>query len=128
MIPATFSHIGLTCNDPGKIENFYTRFFGFKRSAVFNNGGSEIIMLSLGDMSLELFKSSEPSLYPNPENDGYKFSGWRHICFQVDNLDLKLKEFGNDLHITMGPVSFSGMKLCWIKDPEGNIIELALKE
>ncbi len=124
MIQAKFSHIGLTCNDPIIIENFYTRYFGFKRKDVFASGSSEIIMLSAGEMGLELFKSSEPEPYPKPGKDGYGFSGWRHICFQIDNIDDKLKEFGNDLKVTHGPVTLSNMILCWISDPEGNIVEL----
>ena len=35
---------------------------------------------------------------------------------------------GNDARITLGPVDMGqfveGMRVCWIEDPEGNIVEL----
>jgi glyoxylase I family protein len=128
MIKTIFSHIGLTCRNPGIIENFYTKYFNFKRVKVFDTQPDKIVLLKSDNIYLELFKAAEDSPVKPPEKDGYNYPGFRHMSFLVDNLDVKLKEFDHDIKITLGPLELDnlikGFKACWIKDPEGNIIEL----
>ncbi|OGT03045.1 MAG: glyoxalase [Gallionellales bacterium RIFCSPLOWO2_12_FULL_59_22] len=128
MTTTRFSHVGLTCKDPIAIEKFYTRYFGFKRTRVYAPGPDQVVIITSGNLSFELFKASETSHLPLPEKSGYEFPGWRHICFAVDDLDAKLKELGEDARPTLGPADMGqfipGMKVCWLADPEGNIFEL----
>lgn len=123
-----FSHVGLTCQDPVCMEEFYTRYFGFKRARVYAPGPGQIVMIRSGSFYLELFKATEKSPVPPAVKSGPEYPGWRHLCFLVDNLDEKLKELGSDVKITLGPADMSGfipgMKVCWVADPEGNILEL----
>ena len=123
-----FSHVGLTCKDPLAIERFYTKYFGFKRARVVPLGGEQIVFIKSGNFYLELFLAKEESPLQPPENDGYDFSGLRHLAFEVDNVDDKLAELGNAVKIKLGPADFSdfipGWKGAWVADPEGNIIEL----
>ncbi|MDD2717381.1 MAG: VOC family protein [Candidatus Wallbacteria bacterium] len=125
---SSFLHFGLTCSDPGKIEDFYCRFFGFVRVQVMRPGADQIVIIRSGSLSLELFQASEKSGLPRPGEDGCKYPGWRHLCFSVDDLEKKLLEIGSAAEITLGPLDLGemipGMKICWIADPEGNIIEL----
>lgn len=121
--------MGLNCIDPDKIEKFYEKHFGFKRKNVFTKAsGEQIIMIGLGNVYLELFKTLQKSCNENSGDTGPQCSGWRHICFSVDNLEEKLSQMGDDLKITHGPTKLDdfvlGMRACWIADPEGNIIEL----
>jgi glyoxylase I family protein len=128
MVRTVFSHMGLTCKDPAEMERFYTTFFGFKRTHVYMPGHDQIVMLKKEDIYIELFKAKENSPLEPPEESGYDFPGWRHICFLVDDLEAKLKEMGDNVKVTSGPLDLSslipGMKACWVSDPEGNIIEL----
>ncbi len=128
MARAVFSHMGLQCKDPILIERFYAKYFGFKRARVFAPGPDQVVMLKSGRVYLELFKATLNSPVPPPEGAGPEYPGWRHICFLVTDLDAKLKEFGSEVKTTLGPVDMSnfvpGMKVCWIADPEGNIVEL----
>jgi glyoxylase I family protein len=52
----------------------------------------------------------------------------RHLAFLVDDLDAKLAEMGDDAKITLGPLDMgdfiAGMRVAWITDPEGNVVEL----
>ena len=52
----------------------------------------------------------------------------RHLAFLVDDLDAKLAEMGDDAKVTLGPLDMGGfiegMRVAWITDPEGNIVEL----
>jgi len=129
MIEATFSHIGVVANDPIKLENFYVKYFGFKRTRVYAPGPDQVVMIKSGDMYFEIFKATEASKDGAPKEAGPMFPCWRHICFKVDDLDSKLKEIGEAAKITLGPADMSqfieGMKVAWLADPEGNIIELS---
>jgi glyoxylase I family protein len=123
-----FSHVGLTCKNPQVVERFYTRYFGFKRARVIPLGDWELVFIKSGDMYLELFKTGETSPFASAEKDGYPFPGFRHIAFQVEDVDAKLLEMGDDARITLGPLDFNdfipGWRTVWVSDPEGNIVEI----
>ncbi|MEM7738199.1 MAG: VOC family protein [Deinococcota bacterium] len=126
-----FSHIGLNCKDMAVTEAFYTKTFGFKRARVFeigeNPGDAQIIFLKLGEVYLELFAADSNG--PAHENDGPSQAGViRHLAFQVDDVDAVLAKL-DDPDITLGPATFDdfieGWKTVWIRDPDGNIVEIS---
>jgi glyoxylase I family protein len=124
-----FSHVALNCREPQVIESFYTRHFGFRRARVIPLGADEIVFLRCGDVYLELFKAQGSSPAPAAEGDGPAWPGCRHIAFQVDNVDAKLAQMGEDARVTLGPLSFDevipGWRTAWLADPEGNIVEIS---
>ena len=128
MVETVFSHVGVMCKNPIETERFYEKYFGFKRSRVYLPGPNQVVMLKLGDIYLELFKAEEERPFPEPTEAGPKYPCWRHLCFMVNDLDAKLKEIDGDAKITLGPLDLSefvpGMKVVWLRDPEGNIIEI----
>lgn len=123
-----YSHIGVACKDPIATEKWYTKYFGFKRARVIPLGESQIVFIKLGDVYLELFQSQGESPLPPAEKDGPFFPSWRHIAFQVDDVDAKVAEMGSDTKVTLGPLQFDdfipGWKTVWITDPNGNIVEI----
>jgi len=125
----TFSHVALACNDPLAVERFYTRYFGFRRARVIPLGQEQLVFIKSGDIYLELFQAKEESPVPRPEKDGPWYPGWRHIAFQVDDINAKLVELGQDARVTLGPLDFSdfipGWQTVWVADPEGNIVEIS---
>lgn len=93
-------------------------------------GDDNYILFLKNDHSyLELFKAETERPIPPSGKDGPNYPGWRHIAFQVEDVDLKLAEMGKDADISMGPLDFSAFienwKTVWIKDPDGNIIEIS---
>ena len=128
MSEAIFSHVGVMCKDPVRLEEFYTKHFGFQRARVYAPGPEQVVMIKSKGVYLELFQATENSPFPSPKEAGPTYPSWRHICFLVNDLDKKLQEMGDDARITMGPIDMSefipNMKVCWIADPEGNIVEL----
>lgn len=128
MIKQHFSHIGLNCKDPLMIEEFYSKYFGFERARVYDPGPDQVVMIKSGGVYLELFRAKRPSPVGKPDKDGYTFPGMRHFCFQVESLDEALSELGSEVEVTLGPLDMSefipGMKVAWVADPEGNIVEL----
>ncbi len=129
MASLVFSHMALNCKDMAKIERFYTTYFGFKRARLIPLGNTKIVFLKCGDMYLELFDAEGQNPSELPVADGYHFPGWRHLAFQVDNVDAKLAEIGSAAQVTLGPLDFGdfipGWYTAWISDPEGNIVEIS---
>jgi glyoxylase I family protein len=129
MHKTSFLHMGVTCKDPEKFENFYTRFFGFRRvKSIMIHENKKLVFLKNDNFCFEVFQMDEECPVPQPQEDGPHYPGWRHIAFSVDSVDAKLAEMGENAVITFGPVSLDdftkGWKAVWIRDPEGNIIEI----
>lgn len=124
----TFSHMGLVCRDPIAVERFYTRHFGFSRGRVYAPGPDQVVMIKSGNLYLELFPATEDTDTPPATGAGPEYPGWRHLAFLVDDLAEKLAEIGDEAPVTLGPLDMSGfipgMRVAWIADPEGNIVEL----
>jgi glyoxylase I family protein len=130
MTESQFAHVALVCKNPAAVERFYGKHFGFRRRRVVDLGdGEQIVFTGRGDLMLEIFGAKEDQPIPAPEKDGYGFPGWRHIAFQVPDLGAKLRDMGEDAHITLGPLDFGdfipGWRSAWVADPEGNIIEIS---
>jgi len=128
-MPLVYSHMALNCRNMATIERFYTKYFGFKRARLIDLGNMQIVFLKCGDAYLELFASEGEAPSDAPTADGHHFQGWRHIAFQVDNVDAKLAEMGSDAKIALGPLDFKdfipGWRTVWVADPEGNIVEIS---
>lgn len=125
-----FSHIALTSEDPFRIEEWYIKNFNFKRARLIPLGDDNqiIFIKNAQNFYIEIFRTEENSPINPPENDGYHFKGFRHIAFQVDDIDLALKGI-KDYQVSLGPISFDdfipGWRTVWIKDPDGNIVEVS---
>jgi glyoxylase I family protein len=123
-----FSHIAINCRDMAAIESFYTKFFGFRRARMIDLGDDQIVFLRNGDAYLELFRAKGDGPAP-ADKDGPTYAGFRHIAFQVDDVDAQLKAMGDAAQISHGPFSFNdfipGWRTVWVKDPEGNVVEIS---
>jgi glyoxylase I family protein len=128
MATLSFSHIAIACKDPLAVERFYVKHFGFTRARVYLPGPDQVVVIKSGALWLELFPAKEEAPVPPAGEDGHWYPGWRHIAFLVDDLDAKLAEMGSEAKITLGPLDMSqfvpGMRVAWVADPEGNIVEL----
>lgn len=127
MVKTSFAHVGLNCKDLAATEKFYVRHFGFLRARVVPLGSDRIVFLKSGDIWLELFSAKGDA--PDVENDGPTAPGFRHLAFSVENVESKLKELGDEVKVTLGPLRFDdfieGWAGAWVKDPDGRIIELS---
>ncbi len=122
----TLQHLALNCRDLSAQEDFYSRHFGFERARVFNRGEpEEFVMLRLGGFRMELFQSSEAT----PEDRaGPRPVGFKHLCFEVEDVKRKRDEL-EEAGANPGPVidcseDVPGLKVCFLADPEGNVLEL----
>lgn len=131
MINSSFLHIGVTCKNPKIFEEFYSKYFGFKRVRTLSLGENKELFFLKNESGFyfEVFPMDEERPVPQSEGDGPHYPGWRHIAFMVDDVEAKLAEMGKDAVITLGPLAFDdfikGWRTVWIKDPEGNIVEIS---
>ena len=121
-------HIAFNCRDRHATERFYTEHFGFRRARVFNRGKEgEFVMLRLGAACSELF-DAPPDAASGDARGGEQPVGFKHLAFEVPDLEAaiaKLNAAGTktDDIIDAGP-HVPGLRICFFKDPEGNILEL----
>ncbi|MFC4035635.1 VOC family protein [Streptomyces polygonati] len=128
-IEARWSHVGLNCTDQRRTEEFYTRWFGFRRARVVEADGVRVVFLRRGDVYLELFATDAAALLP-PANDGPANPGAaRHLAFQVADVDAFLAQADGQLPVSLGPLSFDafipGWKTVWVTDPDGMVVEVS---
>jgi len=126
---SVFLHVGINCRNPEKTKEFYVKYFNFRPARKIDVEGRQILFLSSGNISLELFKAEGELPGDSPQKDGVRYAGYRHIAFQVDDIVEKIAEIGDDAEITFGPVDLhdfiEGWRVVWIKDPDGRIIEIS---
>lgn len=126
MAALRFSHIALSCRDRLAVERFYAKHFGFRRARVI---GDDVVFLKSGSVYLELFHAEGTAPQPPAGGDGPHYPGWRHIAFQVDDVDATLAAMGEDAHVSLGPLNFDevipGWRTVWVADPEGNVVEIS---
>jgi glyoxylase I family protein len=130
-VPALrWSHVALNCRDQRVTEEFYRSWFGFERARVVPLGdGKEIIFLRRGPVYLELFASSEPSPV-QATADGPPYPGVpRHLAFTTDDLGAFLDRAGDQIPVSLGPLSFdeviAGWRSIWLTDPDGVTVEVS---
>jgi len=119
-------HMAFNCRDKGRQEEFYRKHFGFRRARVFNAGRpDEFVMLRLGQTCMELFPAPQPK--PGARG-GEQEVGFKHSCFQVPDIAAKAAELTADGIKTGAIIDCShqvpGLKVCFLNDPEGNVVEL----
>lgn len=128
-----FAHVALNCKSQSATEAFYAKHFGFQRARVLDIGSKpgeeQIIFIKRGETYLELFQAKGDAPIAPPANDGYAWAGIRHIAFQVDDVNAALAELGDEATVTLGPFAFDsfipGWRTVWVKDPDGNIVEIS---
>lgn len=118
-------HIALNCRDRLKSEAFYARHFGFQRVRVFSAGQpDEFVMMRLGAVCLELFGSAAGS----EQTGGEQAIGFKHLAFEVPQLEPAIERLrAEGVHvddIIELPHLAPGFRICFFKDPDGNILEL----
>lgn len=131
MIPVTFAHVGVACSDLATTEEFYVRYFGFRRVRTVDLGEKQLYFLATrdGQFRLELFQAKDPPPFPPPGGDGPQWPALKHLAFLVPDLDGFLKEMGAAAKLTQGPIDLGGIlpgwKAVWLADPDGRIVEVA---
>lgn len=90
---------------------------------------SDIVMLETpgGDGRLELTRFQSPTSVDGDPGAAANATGLRHLTFRVDDVDLALERVRPHGAELVGTVERYGgsIRLCYIRGPEGMIVELA---
>ncbi|HJP74369.1 MAG TPA: VOC family protein [Pseudonocardiaceae bacterium] len=124
-----FSHVALNCGDQAKTEDFYRRHLGFERVRTVEAGEHQVLFLRNGSVLLELFDAEGARLF-DPMKDGPANPGViRHLAFQTDDVDAFIAGIGDEVPVSLGPISFDdfipGWRTVWVLDPDGVIVEVS---
>ena len=126
---ARYAHTGLTCRNLAATERFYTRFFGFRRARVLDiGGGKQIVFLKNENTYLELFQGEGQDPAGPPKADGHPFPGFRHLAFEVPDVEAFARTLASELKVNLGPLHFDsfipGWAAIWIRDPDDRVVEI----
>ncbi|WP_449462792.1 VOC family protein [Tardisphaera miroshnichenkoae] len=113
-----FGHAAITTPNLHQMRDFYEKL-GLKYSFTLNDekGDEWIIYMRLGNTFLELIRAGG-----SHKGEGY---GLAHVCFLVDDMYKTVEELGKKgIKTTEPKMGMDGNIQCWVKDPEGNDVEL----
>jgi len=133
MTDPRLDHVGLSVHDLDAAAEWYCAAFGYRRELVLRVEAIDLDIVMLihpghGDR-LELlhrpgsaarFKPADPAEAALAESFG-------HIAFDVPNLDLAFDraiELGARAVMTPQPSPEPGVRMAFVADPEGNLVEL----
>jgi catechol 2,3-dioxygenase-like lactoylglutathione lyase family enzyme len=115
-----FAHICFNVSDLEKSIHFYQDKLGFSRGFDFIDDKGKLFGVYLhisGRSFIELFENK--SIDPNKGNS------YKHFCLEVDNLEETVKELkAKNIECTEIKLGSDNSYQSWIKDPDGNLIEL----
>lgn len=111
-----FHHFAVEVNDLKLSQTFYEIILGFYESSRIYFGEEEIIFLEQDGFRLELFQKKSVG----------GIGERTHFCFEVDNLDEKMKEMHErGLDSYEGPYTLNnGWKTAFYLGPDNEVIEL----
>ncbi|WP_426560605.1 VOC family protein [Angustibacter sp. McL0619] len=126
-------HVGLNVADLGAAESWYCTAFGFVRELALRVDASDLDVVMLihpgrGDR-LELLHrtGSQPGLRAADPAEAALLQAFGHIAFDVSDLDPtfeRLLGLGARAVMTPRPSPEAGVRMAFVADPEGNLVEL----
>ena len=122
----TVHHIAMHCINLREQERFYREQLGFRRARVFKAGTpNEFFMLRLGNVCIELFPTPGK---PSRADKAGQSVGFTHLAFEVQDIEGKVSAL-RAAGVEMGNIvdcsdTVPGLRICFFKDPDGNVIEL----
>jgi len=132
----TAHHYGITVSDLDRAVEFYRDSLGLDVLAEFNVGGDAFATgvdvegasavfahLDAGDARIELV-SYEPEGEQRLDTS-LNEPGATHVGLEVDDLDAFYEDLPDDAETLSEPqTTESGTKICFVRDPEDNLVEL----
>lgn len=132
----TTHHVGITVDDLDRAVEFYTETFDFEELSRFSVGGeafatgvgvpdaeAQFAHLDAGGARLELV-TYDPS-GDDAAAAAVNQTGAKHVGFEVDDLATFYADLDDDVETLSEPQETeSGTTICFVRDPEGNLIEV----
>jgi catechol 2,3-dioxygenase-like lactoylglutathione lyase family enzyme len=110
-------HISLHTPNFEALKSFYTEKLGFPIVNAWPS--ANIVFISLGSTTLELAGREHATADNKPTG------GFVHIALHVENVDEAVAELtAKGIAIHTQPRDFQDIRLAFIQDPDGNLVEL----
>lgn len=124
MTPIAFDHVGIRVTDRGRALDFYEKL-GFCVDETCSNESVAEMVTSHGVRLNLIFNGVEREDGINVLLDlEEKWTGCTHVAFVVEDLDVVLQwALHNAVSITEGPVDWGRRLTCFLRDPDGNVLE-----
>lgn len=121
-----WNHVGVRVRDRDRALAFY-RVLGFEEVA-WHEGPRVSILRHPAGLELNLIVNAHDD-GPNVLMDvPAKHAGYTHASFWVRDLDATIATLGAaGVRITEGPVDLGGETAIFVRDPDGNVVELAVR-
>jgi lactoylglutathione lyase len=126
-------HVGLSVADLAAAEAWYVSAFGFERELVLRVDPLDLDIVMLihpehGDR-LELLHrpGSAPGLRPDNPGEAALSEAFGHIAFDVSDVEVtfaRVVALGAREVMTPRPSPEPGVRMAFVADPEGNLVEL----
>ncbi|MEO6761631.1 MAG: VOC family protein [Candidatus Saccharimonadales bacterium] len=124
-------HVAFSVSNIEQTENWYAKVFGWSVIKKFENSDFKMSLVgSLDDFNIELFQSKKESKplprYRNEVMSDVAVIGTKHLCLEVTSLEEITSDLlGKDVRLVSDPdEAFYGGRFAFIRDPDGNLIEL----
>ena len=123
----TLHHFAIAVGDLGQLIDWYSKTLDFEieKRFVLTDANLEIVkLISPGGVRVELLKEIDGP--PTGVQLRLTAPGSKHICFHVASVDktaAELRERGVTFTQHPKTITESNERNCWIRDPEGNMIE-----
>jgi len=117
-----FDHVGIRVTDPARALAFYAAL-GFQTDPAFSNERvAEIV--SAGGVRLNLIFNGEERDNNILLDEPTRWPGYTHAAFVIPCLaDLIAWAAARDIAITEGPHDWGRRLTCFLRDPDGNVLE-----
>jgi len=134
----SLDHYGIVVSDIERSLDFYTEQLGmdhfddihqvdpsFSRAVGIDGTDVELAFLDAGGTTIELVAYNEPAGdNANPEV-GMNDVGASHLCLGVDDIETAYDDLEAEAEFISPPQDLeTGVSLAFLKDPDGNVIEL----
>ncbi len=124
-------HVGIVVSNFESSLEWYSKKLGFSliSQANIEDAGLKIGFMQSGDFKLELFESRESVQMCAEQQElstSLKRQGYAHFAFATEDCDATwewLQSLGVELHVPPTINLDLGAKYCFIKDPDGILIE-----
>ncbi|WP_028969448.1 VOC family protein [Sphingomonas sp. URHD0057] len=119
-----YDHVGIRVSDRQRALEFYAKL-GFTLDPEFSNERAAEILAADGTRINLIFNGVAQSMAHNVLLDEpVKLPGYTHAAFIVDRLDdLLAWAAREEVAVTEGPVDWDRRMTCFIRDPDGNVLE-----
>src|ERR1700710_1531090 len=125
-------HVGLSVADLDAQAAWYAKAFGFDTSTPFEVASLQLrgaFLLGPNGLAIELLEraGSKPGIRARDQAEALLTRGYGHICLRVPNVDelhARLLAAGAEERMAPQAAPEPGVRMSFVADPEGNLIEL----